>query len=310
MTNDATLDKLLRALADGTRRAMLDRLRDRPGLTLTELLDGFRQSRQALSKHLGLLEEVELVVPLWRGREKRHFLNPAPLQALPARWITTSSSEDSAAMAALREALEQTPSRGEHTPPTRTASSRKRSAHSEDPLIALLLRAPAPELRGQPVMQEEALRSAIVYLEESAEAMRLLLTKVAPDAGYAKPRDGSFSLVEHIWHLADVEELGWHPRFRRILEEDRPRLAGVDGDRLAIERAYQAQPWRGAARRFLAERRKSLALLRRFDAEVLRRPVHFAGSRTRAGGVLAAAVAHDLDHRPVMADRLATLSPN
>ncbi|WP_284618288.1 ArsR/SmtB family transcription factor [Aquabacterium humicola] len=104
--NDDDIDRLLRALSDATRRRLLDRLRDQPGLTLGELIEGFTQSRQALSKHLALLEAVDLVVPVWRGREKLHYLNPVPLQTLPARWVTTSAREHSAALAALHKALE------------------------------------------------------------------------------------------------------------------------------------------------------------------------------------------------------------
>ncbi len=105
MTDEAT-DQLLRALADATRRSLLDRLRDQPGLTLGELGAGFAQSRQALSKHLAVLEAADLLVTLWRGREKLHYLNPVPLQALPTRWVTTTAREHSAALAALKKALE------------------------------------------------------------------------------------------------------------------------------------------------------------------------------------------------------------
>ena len=107
LMNDEDIDRLLRALSDATRRRLLDRLRDTPGLTQTELAEGFPQSRQALSKHLAALEAVDLVVPLWRGREKLHYLNPVPLQALPARWVTTTAREHSAALAALQKALAQ-----------------------------------------------------------------------------------------------------------------------------------------------------------------------------------------------------------
>jgi len=105
MTDDS-IDRLLRALSDATRRSLLDRLRDAPGLTLGELGSGFTQSRQALSKHLAVLEAAELVVTLWRGREKLHYLNPVPLQDLPARWVTTTAREHSAALSALKKALE------------------------------------------------------------------------------------------------------------------------------------------------------------------------------------------------------------
>jgi len=106
MTDDE-LDTLLRALGDATRRRLLDRLQGNPGLTLSALIDGFGQSRQALSKHLALLAAADLVVTVWRGREKLHYLNPVPLQALPARWVTSSAREHSAALAALQRALQE-----------------------------------------------------------------------------------------------------------------------------------------------------------------------------------------------------------
>lgn len=105
--NDDAIDRLLRALADATRRHLLDRLRDAPGLTQRELAEGLAQSRQALAKHLALLEAAELVVTVWRGREKLHYLNPVPLQALPERWVTTTARERSAALAALQHALQE-----------------------------------------------------------------------------------------------------------------------------------------------------------------------------------------------------------
>lgn len=103
---DAELDRLLHALGDATRRRLLDRLRDAPGLPLSALVEGFEQSRQAISKHLAVLAEADLVVTVWRGREKLHYLNPVPLQALPARWVTTTAREHSAALAALQQALQ------------------------------------------------------------------------------------------------------------------------------------------------------------------------------------------------------------
>jgi DNA-binding transcriptional ArsR family regulator len=104
MTDDE-LDTLLRALGDATRRRLLDRLRDAPGLTLSALTEGFGQSRQALSKHLAVLAAADLVVSVWRGREKLHYLNPVPLQALPARWVTATAREHAAALHALQVAL-------------------------------------------------------------------------------------------------------------------------------------------------------------------------------------------------------------
>ena len=107
--DDEELDRLLHALGDATRRRLLDRLRDTPGLPLSALGQGFELSRQAISKHLAVLAGADLVVTLWRGREKLHYLNPVPLQALPARWVTTTAREHSAALTALRRALADAP---------------------------------------------------------------------------------------------------------------------------------------------------------------------------------------------------------
>ena len=103
--DEAALDRLLRALGDATRRRLLDRLRDAPGLTLSALGDGIALSRQAVSKHLAVLAAADLVVTVWRGREKLHYLNPVPLEALPTRWVTTSARAHSAALLALQQAL-------------------------------------------------------------------------------------------------------------------------------------------------------------------------------------------------------------
>lgn len=103
--DEQALDSLLHALGDATRRRLLDRLRDAPGLSLSALADGITLSRQAVSKHLAVLAAADLVVAVWRGREKLHYLNPVPLQALPARWVTTTAREHSAALLALQQAL-------------------------------------------------------------------------------------------------------------------------------------------------------------------------------------------------------------
>ncbi|MBI3370049.1 MAG: DinB family protein, partial [Burkholderiales bacterium] len=109
--------------------------------------------------------------------------------------------------------------------------------------------------------------------------------------------------VEHIWHLADVEQFGWAQRFTRLAAETDPVLPGVDGDRLAIERRYQQRPWRGAARRFIAQRRCTLRALARFDATALStRGAVFSGEQSDGARMLAALIAHDHEHRLEMAD--------
>jgi DNA-binding transcriptional ArsR family regulator len=80
-------DPAFRALADKSRRALLDRLYENNGQTLGELCAGLKMSRQAVTKHLAILEEANLVATRWRGREKLHYLNPAPIHAIAERWI-------------------------------------------------------------------------------------------------------------------------------------------------------------------------------------------------------------------------------
>ncbi|MBX3480207.1 MAG: helix-turn-helix transcriptional regulator [Caulobacter sp.] len=80
-------DAVFRALADPSRRSLLDSLFARNGQTLLELCEGLTMSRQAVSKHLGLLEAANLVTAVRRGREKLHYLNPVPIAQIADRWI-------------------------------------------------------------------------------------------------------------------------------------------------------------------------------------------------------------------------------
>jgi len=80
-------EQLFKALADPTRRAMLDRLHERNGQTLTELCDGFGMARQSATQHLEILQAANLVTTVRRGREKLHYLNPVPLHEMQERWI-------------------------------------------------------------------------------------------------------------------------------------------------------------------------------------------------------------------------------
>lgn len=82
-----TREMVFVALADAGRRSLLDRLRHRNGQTLSELSQGQPISRQAISKHLTILEQANLVVSQRRGRERVHFLNPVPIHAVAMRWL-------------------------------------------------------------------------------------------------------------------------------------------------------------------------------------------------------------------------------
>lgn len=82
-----TEDSVFRALADPSRRLLLDRLHANNGQTLNEMCQGLDMTRQAVAKHLGILEEANLVVVKRQGREKLHFINPVPINEIAERWI-------------------------------------------------------------------------------------------------------------------------------------------------------------------------------------------------------------------------------
>ena len=103
------LDEVFKALADPSRRELLDRLNARNGQTLQELCSGLDMARQSVSKHLAVLEAANLVTTLWRGREKLHYLNAAPINAITERWINQYDRERVLALADLKSALEQQP---------------------------------------------------------------------------------------------------------------------------------------------------------------------------------------------------------
>ena len=95
-----------RALADPSRRLLLDRLNERNGQTLRELCEGLDMARQSVSKHLAILEAADLVTTTRRGREKLHYLNAAPINELSERWINRYDRRRVEALADLKRALE------------------------------------------------------------------------------------------------------------------------------------------------------------------------------------------------------------
>jgi len=101
------LDLVFKALADPTRRRLLDRLHGNNGQTLGELCGDLDMTRQAVTRHLGLLEGANLVVTVWRGREKLHYLNPEPIEAIAERWIGKYERQRVQALRDLKRALEE-----------------------------------------------------------------------------------------------------------------------------------------------------------------------------------------------------------
>jgi DNA-binding transcriptional ArsR family regulator len=100
-------DRVFKALADSTRRFLLDKLFARDGRTLTELESLLEMSRFGVMKHLRVLEAAGLVVTRRSGREKLHFLNPVPIRLVHDRWIDKYTERRVSALASLKRALEE-----------------------------------------------------------------------------------------------------------------------------------------------------------------------------------------------------------
>ena len=101
-------DLLFKALADPSRRKLLDLLHAHDGRTLNDLCEHLDMTRQGVTQHLGVLEAANLVVTMWRGREKLHFLNPVPLQQIYERWIAKFEKPRLKALINLKRRLERT----------------------------------------------------------------------------------------------------------------------------------------------------------------------------------------------------------
>jgi DNA-binding transcriptional ArsR family regulator len=101
------MDEVFKALADASRRALLDRLHVSNGQTLNELCDGLAMTRQGVTKHLGILEEANLVTTFKHGREKLHYLNPVPLHQIGERWIKKFERGKLTALSELKRQLEK-----------------------------------------------------------------------------------------------------------------------------------------------------------------------------------------------------------
>src|SRR6267154_2244562 len=102
------MDEVFKALADASRRSLLDRLHARNGQNLNDLCDGLAMTRQAVTKHLAILEAANLVSTLKHGREKLHYLNPVPIHQIGERWIRKFERGKLAALSELKRRLHRT----------------------------------------------------------------------------------------------------------------------------------------------------------------------------------------------------------
>jgi DNA-binding transcriptional ArsR family regulator len=100
------MEKVFKALADDSRRELLDSLFAQNGQTLGVLCARLRMTRQAVSKHLAILEDANLIATVWKGREKLHYLNPVPIHEIAERWIGKFERSRLDALSELKNALE------------------------------------------------------------------------------------------------------------------------------------------------------------------------------------------------------------
>jgi DNA-binding transcriptional ArsR family regulator len=100
------MDAVFKALADHSRRLLLDRLHQKNGQALNELCDGLAMTRQAVTKHLSILEAANLVATLKQGREKLHYINPVPIHEIGERWIRKFDRPRLQALSDMKRALE------------------------------------------------------------------------------------------------------------------------------------------------------------------------------------------------------------
>jgi DNA-binding transcriptional ArsR family regulator len=101
------MDAVFKALADKSRRKLLDKLREENGQTLSQLCAHLEMTRQAVTKHLAILERAALVATVWHGREKLHYLNPMPLHEICERWIGKYERCRLQALSDLKKGLEE-----------------------------------------------------------------------------------------------------------------------------------------------------------------------------------------------------------
>jgi DNA-binding transcriptional ArsR family regulator len=103
------VDKIFRALANRHRRSVLDSLYEHAGQSLSELCEDRQMTRQAVSRHLAVLEAAGLVVARWEGREKLHYLNPVPIRRLHDRWLRKFDAAPADMLLGLKQSLERRP---------------------------------------------------------------------------------------------------------------------------------------------------------------------------------------------------------
>jgi hypothetical protein len=159
------------------------------------------------------------------------------------------------------------------------------------------------------MMSETFVRPLLDRLAASPVRLRALLTSMSDAALRTAPRSGGFAPIEDAWHLRDVEAEGHFLRIRRILAEDRPVLASIDGEQLARERRYLERELRTALDEFAQYREASLGLLGALSDGAWLRSAIFEDRNVSLRDLVAAMLEHDEAHLAALAAQLPGASP-
>ena len=151
-------------------------------------------------------------------------------------------------------------------------------------------------------------RALLDRLALSPVRLRALLTGLPERALRAAPPGGGFSPLEDAWHLRDIEVEAHHPRIRRILAEERPLLASIDGERLARERRYVERELATAIDEFAQHREATVGLLGALPVEVWSRKAIFEDRDIKLSELVTAMAEHDESHLTALTARLAGTS--
>ncbi|WP_033443283.1 ArsR/SmtB family transcription factor [Saccharothrix sp. NRRL B-16314] len=212
------MDEVFKALADVSRRRLLDSLNARNGQSLRELCAGLDMTRQSVSKHLAVLEAANLVTTMWRGREKLHHLNAAPINAIADRWIDQYARERVRTLDDLKRALES-----EHIPMGNTEFVYTTYINTTPERLWQALTDPAFTRRywsGVALESDWQVGSPVLWQNAPTEEAKDLQQVVLEAEPYRR--------LSYSWHLFQpehAEHFGWsEEKFAELLKEKRSKV--------------------------------------------------------------------------------------
>jgi hypothetical protein len=160
-------------------------------------------------------------------------------------------------------------------------------------------------------MNRKELETLLLTLESTPALVARAAARLSPEEARRRPADGTFSLIENVWHLADLEYEGYAVRIRRILADDDPSLPDFDGDRIARERNYQSRDLAKGLALFATSREHNLEALRSLSPSGWKRTGKQEGvGRVTLGDVARMMAEHDRSHTRDIADLIAHLRRN